>query len=187
MAEEEKTEQEQAEQPGAEETPAEEQAPEAEVAEEAPADEPVAEEPAAEEPAAEEAPPEEAPPEEPAEELGPKQRRKLERSRFSGEARQQMDPEQRATDRAERRRGSAERRRRYRAGRRAKRGEPGSGTPPAERRPGTRKVRQGTVVSSKPDKTITVRIEVARRHPTYEKVVRRSDTLRAHDEQNEAN
>jgi small subunit ribosomal protein S17 len=43
------------------------------------------------------------------------------------------------------------------------------------------------VVSNKADKTITVRIEVARRHPTYEKVVRRSTTLHAHDEANEAN
>jgi small subunit ribosomal protein S17 len=32
-----------------------------------------------------------------------------------------------------------------------------------------------------------VRIESARRHPVYEKVVRRSNTLHAHDEANEAN
>ncbi len=49
-----------------------------------------------------------------------------------------------------------------------------------------RKVRQGMVVSSKGDKTITVRIDVARRHPVYEKIVRRSQTLHAHDERNEA-
>jgi small subunit ribosomal protein S17 len=42
------------------------------------------------------------------------------------------------------------------------------------------------VVSNKADKTITVRIEVARRHTTYEKVVRRSNTLHAHDEANQA-
>jgi small subunit ribosomal protein S17 len=42
------------------------------------------------------------------------------------------------------------------------------------------------VVSAGGDKTITVRIAVARRHPTYEKVVRRSSKLRAHDEQNQA-
>ena len=64
---------------------------------------------------------------------------------------------------------------------------PGEGTPAAERRPGSKKVRQGTVVSSKADKTITVRIEVVRRHPVYEKVVRRSATIHAHDEANEAN
>ena len=31
-----------------------------------------------------------------------------------------------------------------------------------------------------------MRIDVARRHPTYEKIVRRSRTLAAHDERNEA-
>ena len=46
-------------------------------------------------------------------------------------------------------------------------------------------MRQGTVVSSKADKTITVRIEVVRRHPVYEKVVRRSATIHAHDESND--
>ncbi|MET0559391.1 MAG: 30S ribosomal protein S17 [Solirubrobacterales bacterium] len=48
------------------------------------------------------------------------------------------------------------------------------------------KVRQGIVVSNKGDKSITVRIDIARRHPTYEKIVRRSRTLHAHDERNEA-
>ncbi len=43
------------------------------------------------------------------------------------------------------------------------------------------------MVSAKADKTITVRIDVARRHPQYEKVVRRSATLHAHDAQNDAN
>jgi len=47
-------------------------------------------------------------------------------------------------------------------------------------------VRQGIVVSDKGQKSITVRIDTARRHPTYEKVVRRSRTLHAHDERNEA-
>ena len=65
-------------------------------------------------------------------------------------------------------------------------GEAGTGTPPAERRSAGRKTRQGRVVSSKPDKTITVAIEVARRHPQYEKIVRRSRTLHAHDARNEA-
>ena len=55
-----------------------------------------------------------------------------------------------------------------------------------ERRSAGRKTRQGRVVSSKPDKTITVAIEVARRHPQYEKIVRRSRTLHAHDARNEA-
>ena len=42
-------------------------------------------------------------------------------------------------------------------------------------------------MSSKADKTITVQIEVVRRHPVYEKVVRRSTTIHAHDEANDAN
>jgi small subunit ribosomal protein S17 len=42
------------------------------------------------------------------------------------------------------------------------------------------------VVSAKPDKTITVRIEITRRHPTYEKVVRQTNTIHAHDESNQA-
>ena len=48
-------------------------------------------------------------------------------------------------------------------------------------------MRQGTVVSSAAEKTITVRIEVVRRHPVYEKIVRRTATIHAHDEDNEAN
>ena len=48
-------------------------------------------------------------------------------------------------------------------------------------------MRQGVVVSDKADKTITVRIDVARRHRRYEKIVRSSTTLHAHDESNDAN
>jgi small subunit ribosomal protein S17 len=118
---------------------------------------------------------------------GPKQLRKAARAQASGPPKPPRSPEERAVERADRRRRAAASRRRWRASRRAKRGEPGQGTAPADRRPGSQKVRQGTVVSNKADKTITVRIEVARRHPTYEKVVRRSTTLHAHDEANEAN
>jgi small subunit ribosomal protein S17 len=78
------------------------------------------------------------------------------------------------------------RRRRYRAAQRGKRGEPGEGTPKPDREPGSKKVRQGTVVSAAADKTITVEIPVVRRHPTYEKVVRRTSKLHAHDEANSA-
>jgi small subunit ribosomal protein S17 len=42
------------------------------------------------------------------------------------------------------------------------------------------------VVSDKANKTITVRIDVARRHRRYEKIVRTSTTLHAHDESNDA-
>jgi small subunit ribosomal protein S17 len=187
MAEEEKTEQEEQQGP---EAPAEEPAAEEEAAPEA-AEEPAAEEeaaPEAEAPADEAAPAEKTDaPAEPEEELTPKQRRKAERSRASGPAAPQRGPEERATERGQTRGTAAANRRRYRASRRSKRGEPGTGTVPADRAAGTRKVRLGTVVSSKADKTITVRIESARRHPVYEKVVRRSNTLHAHDEANEAN
>jgi small subunit ribosomal protein S17 len=118
--------------------------------------------------------------------LDPKALRKRERSRSTGAARPQRTAEERASERAEARRGAAVRRRRYRAVRRAKRGEPGQGTPKPERQAGSKKVRQGTVVSAAADKTITVEIPVVRRHPTYEKVVRRTSKLRAHDEANAA-
>ena len=55
-----------------------------------------------------------------------------------------------------------------------------------EHGPGRPKVRQGVVVSAKPDKTITVRIDVARRHRRYRKILRTSTTLHAHDERNDA-
>ena len=47
-------------------------------------------------------------------------------------------------------------------------------------------MRLGTVVSDKADKTITVRIDVARRHRRYQKIVRSSTKLHAHDEANDA-
>jgi small subunit ribosomal protein S17 len=163
---------------------------------EAPAEQPEAEEAPAEQPEDEEAASEEAAEEEPAgegaepeaaEEPTPKQRRRLERSRASGPPAPQRSPAERAAERAERRRGAAAQRRRHRLRRREKRGEPGQGTPRAERRPAGRKVRQGRVVSTAAEKTITVRLEITRRHATYEKVVRRSSTVHAHDERGEAN
>ncbi|HEV7881918.1 MAG TPA: 30S ribosomal protein S17 [Solirubrobacteraceae bacterium] len=50
----------------------------------------------------------------------------------------------------------------------------------------TPQVRTGTVVSAKPDKTIVVRIDIARRHRRYEKIVRSTSKLRVHDEANDA-
>ena len=173
MAEEEKQETEETT-----EEAAEEQAPEAQAAEEAAPD--GTEETAPEPEATVEAPAEEA---EPEEVLSPKELRKRERSRASGPAQPQRTTEDRASERAEARRGAAVRRRRYRA---ARRGEPGEGTPKADREPGSKKVRQGTVVSAAADKTITVEIPVVRRHPTYEKVVRQTSKLHAHDEANSA-
>jgi small subunit ribosomal protein S17 len=215
MAEEEKQAQEE-ETPAEEQAPEEEPAAEAEEAapaEETGAEQPPAEEPAAE--AEEEAPAEgeadgasdevaedaevPAAPSEPEpagngaegeasgeEILSPKQLRKRERSRASDPARPQRSAEERASERTQRRSAAAESRRRHRGTRRQKRGEPGTGTPSVPREPGPRKVRQGTVVSTGGDKTITVEIAVVRRHPTYEKVVRRTSKLRAHDEANEA-
>ena len=58
--------------------------------------------------------------------------------------------------------------------------------PPREHGPGRQKTRQGVVISDKADKTITVRIDIARRHRRYEKIVRTSNTLHAHDESNDA-
>jgi small subunit ribosomal protein S17 len=58
---------------------------------------------------------------------------------------------------------------------------------PREHGPGKQKSRLGVVVSDRADKTITVRIDVARRHRRYEKIVRTSTTLHAHDERNDAN
>ena len=43
----------------------------------------------------------------------------------------------------------------------------------------------GTVVSNKMDKTIAVLIERTVKHPLYEKYVRKSSKLLAHDEKNE--
>jgi small subunit ribosomal protein S17 len=115
-----------------------------------------------------------------------KTRRRLERSRQAVEARPQTSPEERAKERAERRSRATRTRSSHRRKQRTKR-ERGTGTQPAERQPIGAKTRQGRVVSSKPDKTITVQIDVVRRHPSYEKIVRRSRTLHAHDAQNEAN
>ena len=49
---------------------------------------------------------------------------------------------------------------------------------------GERKTRQGVVVSDAMQKTRVVRIERVYRHPRYERVVKRSKKLKAHDEAN---
>jgi small subunit ribosomal protein S17 len=135
------------------------------------------------EPAAAEAAPAVEPSEE--EQLPWKERRRLRRSRQPHEAGPALTVEERAAKRAETRRRKAESRRKERAAAKKDR-TAGAGTPPAERESVAAKTRQGIVVSNKADKSITVRIDIARRHPTYEKVVRRSRTLHAHDERNEA-
>lgn len=47
-----------------------------------------------------------------------------------------------------------------------------------------RRVLQGTVVSDKGDKTITVLVERRIRHPLYRKYIRKSKKYAAHDEYN---
>jgi small subunit ribosomal protein S17 len=121
----------------------------------------------------------------PEDELPWKEKRRLQRSRQPHKAGPALTAEERAAKRAEARKLKAESRRKERAA--AKAGKTaGTGTPVAERDSVAAKTRQGIVVSSKGEKSITVRIDIARRHPTYEKVVRRSRTLHAHDEGNEA-
>jgi len=51
---------------------------------------------------------------------------------------------------------------------------------------GMRKVRTGTVVSDKMDKTIVVKITEKKPHPLYKKTVTRSKKFKAHDEDNAA-
>jgi small subunit ribosomal protein S17 len=163
-------------------------APEADEASDAPAPEAAAEDdaPAPEAAAEEEAPAAEAGPAEanPEDELPWKERRRLAKSRRSRKVRA-ADPEERKAERAEARKRKAALRRKQRAAAKAAH-TPGTGTPPAEREANAAKVRQGVVVSSKGDKSITVRIDIARRHRTYEKIVRSSAKLHAHDERNEA-
>jgi small subunit ribosomal protein S17 len=126
-----------------------------------------------------------APESDPEDELPWKERRRLERSRKPHEAKPQLTAEERKAARLEERKRRGAERRKERAGAKKKK-TPGTGTPVAEKDANAAKVRQGIVVSDKGQKTITVRIDTARRHPTYEKVVRRSRTLHAHDERNEA-
>lgn len=125
-------------------------------------------------------------PSEPVEVEHPKQRRKRERAIHTGEAKPERSDEERAAEREQARKRKVAERSRYRSKQKGQKGEPGIGTPPAEREPGTQRVMQGIVVSSKADKTITVKVESARRHPSYEKIVRRSKNLHAHDEANDA-
>jgi small subunit ribosomal protein S17 len=168
--------------PVSEDAAAEAEASEAQAPEEAPADEGAAA-PAAAAPGAAE----------PLEQLSPKERRRKNRAKRTGEARPSRTPEERHADRLAERKTKAVRRRARRLQERAKAAERRAAAPapeplapvhaPVE---GTRRVRQGVVVSNKAAKTITVRIDVARRHRRYEKIVRSSSTVHAHDENNDA-
>jgi small subunit ribosomal protein S17 len=148
--------------------------------------------------AAQEAPETPAPvaaPAEPVEQLSSKERRRKARSTHAGEAKPARSPEDRHAERVATRRAKAVSRRARRLQEREKKAakrQSSTAAPPQELAPvhaaveGKRTVRQGIVVSDKADKTITVRIDFARRHRRYEKIVRSSSTLHAHDEQNDA-
>ena len=49
-----------------------------------------------------------------------------------------------------------------------------------------RKVREGLVVSDKMDRTVVVAVEDRFKHAVYSKIVRRTNKLKAHDEDNAA-
>lgn len=156
-----------------EETPADEATPEAEEATEAPE--------AAEEEAAEAAEPEEV--------LPPKERRKKAKSHKNRKPKYTGTLEERRAQRDVHRKKKAVQRRAHRAKQREahKAAGPREGTPATVTEPGTKKIQQGTVVSSKTDKTITVAIDVQESHRMYKKVVRHTKKLTAHDATNDAN
>ena len=128
---------------------------------------------------------------EPQEVLAPKERRQRARAAKASKtgARAALTPEERHAERVAERGRRAQLRRSGRAKATAKyKAEAHNrvATPPREHVVGQQKVRQGVVVSDKADKTITVRIDTARRHRRYSKIVRTSQTLHAHDESNDA-
>jgi small subunit ribosomal protein S17 len=142
-------------------------------------------------PAAQATAPRSGPTAPPAEVLAPKERRRRSRAAKASKtkSRGSRSPEERHAERVAQRRGKAKVRSvmRTRTREKARAGSAGSETtPPREHVPGVPKVRQGVVVSDRADKTITVRIDTARRHRRYAKIVRTSRTLHAHDESNDA-
>ncbi|MDJ1137640.1 30S ribosomal protein S17 [Streptomyces iconiensis] len=61
-----------------------------------------------------------------------------------------------------------------------------SGSAAGNQERGFRKTREGLVVSDKMDKTVVVAVEDRVKHALYGKVIRRTNKLKAHDEQNAA-
>jgi small subunit ribosomal protein S17 len=133
-----------------------------------------------------------APAAEPEPVLAPKERRAAGRAAKAAKAKPRvaMSPEERQAERVVVRKKKAELRRagRLKAREKARAGEHQAAvTPPREHEgTGNQKTRQGVVVSDKADKTITVRIDLTRRHRKYHKVVSTRSTLHAHDETNDA-
>ncbi len=189
------------EEPAADETPAEEVAAADAEGTAVPADEAGTEEPAAPEaPAEEEAAAEDAegsgsaaaepaaPAAPPEEVLSSKERRRRTRQRSSTGAGTPRTPEERRAERDELRTKAAKARRQRRIKVRGRKpaAQPAAASEAESPARGSQKTRQGIVISDKADKTITVRIDISRRHRRYEKIVRTSKSLHAHDENNDA-
>lgn len=130
--------------------------------------------------------PEPAPKAEPVAQLTPKERKVAARNRRG--KRRGATPEERAEDR--KKKAVARKRRREQEREKAKAAR--AAAPPVEQAhaepkgTGRPKVRQGIVTSDKGEKTITVRIDDARRHRKYQKIVRSTQKLHVHDEKNDA-
>jgi small subunit ribosomal protein S17 len=126
---------------------------------------------------------------EPVEVLPPGERRKLAKQRKNRKAKYTGTLEERRAQRDVHRKKKAVQRRAHRAKQREehKAAGPREGTPATVKEPGRKRLQQGTVVSSKTDKTITVAIDVQEAHRVYKKVVRHTKKLTAHDERNDAN
>ena len=107
---------------------------------------------------------------------------------IQNETRPQRSAEERASERAQARAKKAAERTRWRQRSRERRRARPKTEPLTEGEHGSGRARerQGVVVSDKADKTITVRIDITRRHRMYKKIVRESSTIHAHDERNEA-
>jgi small subunit ribosomal protein S17 len=127
---------------------------------------------------------------------GPTRRAKLDAKRAERQAaagrRKPRTPEERDAERRERRAAVAKQRRAYRQRLKTKKAATRKAAPPREadqapeHGPGRAKVRQGIVVSDKGEKTITVAIDMVRRHKRYHKIMRSTVKLYAHDERNDA-
>jgi small subunit ribosomal protein S17 len=128
-------------------------------------------------------------PAEPEEVLPPKERRKRAKSHKNRKPKYTGTLEERRAQRDVHRKKKAVQRRAHRAKQREehKAAGPREGTPATVKEEGRKRLQQGTVVSSKTDKTITVAIDVQEAHRVYKKVVRHTKKLTAHDERNDAN
>jgi small subunit ribosomal protein S17 len=106
----------------------------------------------------------------------------------------EVTPEQRDAERQARRAATAKQRRAYRAKLKQRRAATQSARTAVveadhapEHGPGRARERTGVVSSASGDKTITVKIDVVRRHRRYHKILRSTIKLYAHDEANTAN